>query len=71
MDKRKSIHLYQAPPPLQRSNSATFLRAGSRNGPQVKDRPTSCEPVIPREMKLTVPKATIAKEVCSNLKAWN
>lgn len=51
-----------APPPLQRSNSATFLRAGSRNGPPVKDRPTSCEPVIPREMKLTVPKATIAKE---------
>ena len=59
------LFLYcKAPPaPPQRSNSASFLRAGSRNGPPVKDRPTSCEPVIPREIKLTVPKASIAKKV--------
>lgn len=61
----------KAPPPLQRSNSASFLRAGSRNGPPVKDRPTSCEPVIPREMKLTVPKATIAKEHQPRVKSVN
>lgn len=61
----------KAPPPPQRSNSATFLRAGSRNGPPVKDRPTSCEPVIPREMKLTVPKATIAKEHKPTVKKVN
>ena len=53
----------QAPPPLVRSNSADFLRARSRNGPPVRDRPSSTEPVIPREFKLSVPKADIAKEV--------
>lgn len=62
VDSKVAHDIKAPPPPLQRSNSATFLRAGSRNGPPVKDRPTSCEPVIPREMKLTVPKATIAKE---------
>lgn len=62
VDSKVAHEIKAPPPPLQRSNSATFLRAGSRNGPPVKDRPTSCEPVIPREMKLTVPKATIAKE---------
>ncbi|KAL9962658.1 hypothetical protein ACROYT_G031779 [Oculina patagonica] len=62
VDSKVAQEVKAPPPPLQRSNSASFLRAGSRNGPPVKDRPTSCEPVIPREMKLTVPKATIAKE---------
>ncbi|EDO36286.1 predicted protein [Nematostella vectensis] len=52
----------KAPPPPPRSNSATYLRAHSRNGPPVKDRPSSTEPVIPKEQKLTVPKADIAKE---------
>lgn len=62
VESKVALEIKAAPPPLKRSNSATFLRAGSRNGPPVKDRPTSCEPVVPREMKLTVPKATIAKE---------
>lgn len=62
VDSKVAHEIKAPPPPLERSNSATFLRAGSRNGPPVKDRPTSCEPVIPREMKLTVPKAAIAKE---------
>lgn len=62
VDSKVAQEVKAPPAPPQRSNSATFLRAGSRNGPAVKDRPTSCEPVIPREIKLTVPKASIAKK---------
>lgn len=62
VDSKVAQEVKAPPAPPQRSNSATFLRAGSRNGPPVKDRPTSCEPVIPREIKLTVPKASIAKK---------
>ncbi|KAJ7352835.1 Enkurin domain-containing protein 1 [Desmophyllum pertusum] len=71
VDSKVAEKIKAPPPPLQRSNSATYLRAGSRNGPPVKDRPTSCEPVIPREMKLTVPKATIAKEHKPQVKHCN
>ncbi|KXJ16482.1 enkurin domain-containing protein 1 [Exaiptasia diaphana] len=52
----------KAPPPAPRSNSASFLRAHSRNGPPVKDRPSSAEPVVPKECKLTIPKASNARE---------
>ncbi|XP_074607939.1 enkurin domain-containing protein 1-like [Acropora palmata] len=62
VDSKVAQEVKAPPAPPQRSNSASFLRAGSRNGPPVKDRPTSCEPVIPREIKLTVPKASIAKK---------
>lgn len=62
VDSKVAQDVKAPPAPPQRSNSASFLRAGSRNGPPVKDRPTSCEPVIPREIKLTVPKASIAKK---------
>lgn len=61
----------KAPPPPPRSNSATFLRAHSRSGPVVRDRPSSVEPVIPREEKLTVPKAAIAKERVSRSRSVN
>ncbi|XP_068706054.1 enkurin domain-containing protein 1-like [Montipora foliosa] len=71
VDSKVAQDVKAPPAPPQRSNSATFLRAGSRNGPPVKDRPTSCQPVIPREMKLTVPKATIAKEHQPKIKDVN
>eukprot|EP00794_Sanderia_malayensis_P012017 gene12017-13257_t len=61
------------PPPAPRPSSANFLRAHSHSGPNVKihTRPASVEPIQIREERLTVPKASVAKQVRPERKSIN
>lgn len=55
----------QAPPTAPRPNSTDYLKAHSKSGPKVNvdKRPASAEPVVPRIEKLSIPRASSARQV--------
>lgn len=61
----KVAEAIQAPPTAPRPNSTDYLKAHSKSGPKVNvdKRPASAEPVVPRIEKLSIPRASSARQV--------